>query len=280
MGNFLKQYKVLLTALVLVLLGLHLVSSSIDDPKNAGFFARMVYTIYEPIYKVISYPFAKIGGTVTNLAHISTLTEENRKLEDQVEELTAKLGQYSELALAAERYKSLLELKETRPDLVTYARIIARPSSGEYRIVVIDKGRNDGIQKNMAVITHEGLVGHVAEVAAYASKVMLITDANSSVPATVQRTRANAIVEGISADYCKLTYLQRSDEVAPQDIVVTSGLGGVFPKGIIIGEVSKINKADIGIFQDAHIRTAVPLDRIEEVAVLKTDDLGAQELLP
>lgn len=278
--DFIRQYRTLLIAVTLVLVGLHLVSSSIDDPKNAGFFGRMVLTIYEPIYKMMNYPFAKAGGMVTSVVSLSAGKVDSTQLMELNQQLQKQVNDLSERAAAADRYEKLLELKETQPKLVTYARIIARPPSGEYRVMVIDKGSSDGIKPKMAVITEKGLVGHVFQTSSYASKILLITDANSSVPAVVQRTRSNTIVEGQSTDKCALAFLHRSEDIGEGDIVVTSGLGGIFPKGLIIGSVTSVTREDFGIFLKAEVQPTVNLDLVEEVALLQVEALGAKELLP
>jgi rod shape-determining protein MreC len=280
MRQFLSQYKALLLALLLILIGLHLFSSSVDEPENLGFVGRMVLTIYEPIYKIIQFPFTKASGAVSSFTSVGAIQLQNEQLLAENAELKEKLQVFSELAGAAERYGQLLELKSRHPELVTYARIIARPASTEYRVFVIDKGEKDGASVNMSVVTPDGLVGHVVQTAPYASKVMLVTDAGSSVAATIQRTRANSLVQGQSFDDLKLKFLSRNEDVAVGDVVVTSGLGGVFPKGITVGSVSVVNKEDFGIFQDAEVKPAVDLARVEEVALLKVEQLGATELLP
>ena len=158
------------------------------------------------------------------------------------------------------------------------ANVIARPPTGEYRILVLDKGAKDGVRQKMAVVSPKGLVGHVVQTARYASKTLLITDANSSVPAIVQRTRANTIVKGQSSGTLKLKFLQRNEDVAFGDVVVTSGLGGIFPKGIVIGTVSRVTKEDFGVYQDAEVSPDVDLELIEEVALLGAPSTGQEEL--
>ena len=275
--QLLKQYRILLIALVLFLVGLHLVSSNIDDPKNTGFFGRMILTIYEPIYKLINYPFFKASNAVGGLTSLTTLREEKAQCDQQMNNLQVEVNRLAELAAAAERYAALLQLNRKIPEIVANAQVIARPPSGEYRVLVLDKGEKDGVTMKMAVVTPKGLVGHIVQTAPWASKVLLITDANSSVPAIVQRTRANAIVKGQSSDTLKLKFLQRSEDVAYGDIVVTSGLGEVFPKGIVIGTISKVTKEDFGVYQDAEVSAEVDLDRIEEVALLANPNKGMRE---
>ena len=279
MRQFLKQYKVLLISLVLVLAGLHLVSSSIDDPKNAGFFGRLVLTVYEPIYKFISFPFSKADNAMSNLTSITSMRQQNAKLAEQNKALQMEVNRLSELALAAERYAALLKIKESNPNYVTTANVIARPPSGEYRVLALDKGEKDGIKIKMAAVTPKGLVGHLIQTSPYASKVLLITDANSSIPAIVQRTRANAIVKGQSKRLLKLKFLQRSEDVAFGDLVVTSGLGGIFPKGFVIGRVSKVIKEDFGVYQNADVEPVIDLERVEEVVVIKNDNPNVSELM-
>lgn len=285
MREFFKQYKTLLISLVLVLVGLHMVSSSIDDKQNAGFFGRMVLTIYEPIYKVINYPFGKVGGAVSNFTSISSMKEENENLVGQNRELQEEVNRLSELTLEVQRHAALLtlpeklKLKENKPKIVAIARVIARPSSKEYKILVIDRGEKDGVKIKMAVVTEKGLVGHVVQTAPYASKVLLITDANSSVPAIIQSCRANTIAKGQSMDAMKLKFLQRNEDVAYGDIVITSGLGGIFPKGLVIGKISKVSKDESKMYLDVEVASNLNLDRVEEVALLAPPEKGVQNLL-
>lgn len=279
MRQFLKQYRVLLISLVLVLVGLHLVSSSIDDPKNAGFFGRMILTIYEPIYKTISYPFSKADSAMSNLTSITSMRAENAKLVEQNKALQMEVNRLSELALAAERYSAILDIKQANPNYVKAAKVIARPPSGEYRVLALDKGEKDGIQNKMTAITPKGLVGHVVQTMPYASKILLITDANSSVPAIVQRTRANAIVKGQSKSLLKLKFLQRNEDVAFGDVVVTSGLGGIFPKGLVIGKVAKVIKEDFGVYQNAEVEPVINLELVEEVVLVKNENPMVSDLM-
>jgi len=118
------------------------------------------------------------------------------------------------------------------------------------------------------VIAPEGVVGQILKTAPYHSTVLLITDYNSAIDTIVQRTRAKAIVEGRGENRCQLKYLLRTEDVIVGDVVVTSGLGGNLPKGLMVGEIRKVDKREHGIFQYAELVPSVDLTKLEEVLVI------------
>jgi rod shape-determining protein MreC len=120
----------------------------------------------------------------------------------------------------------------------------------------------------MAVISPEGVIGQILKTSPDYATVLLMTDYNSAIDAIVQRTRAKAIVEGKEENRCQLKYLLRTEEVEVGDIVITSGLGGIFPKGLTIGEVRSVDKKGHGVFQYADLVPSVDLTKLEEVLVL------------
>ena len=132
----------------------------------------------------------------------------------------------------------------------------------------MNQGENDGVAKDMAVATSEGVVGRVIEVSRNTAKVLLITDANSAVDVIVQRSRAQGILEGKIEETCILKYVQKSEEVQVGDRVITSGLGGIFPKGLVVGTVTKVDRKRPGIFQYIEVTPAVDLSKLEEVLIL------------
>ena len=148
------------------------------------------------------------------------------------------------------------------------AEVIGQDPSSWFKSVTINKGEGDGVRRGMAVISTEGVVGQVLKAAPNYATVLLMTDYNSAIDAIVQRTRAKAIVEGKGENRCQLKYLLRTEEVAVGDVVVTSGLGGNFPKGMMIGEVRSVEKKGHGVFQYAELAPGVDLTKLEEVLVI------------
>jgi rod shape-determining protein MreC len=146
--------------------------------------------------------------------------------------------------------------------------------------VTINKGEKDGLRKGMAVVSPKGVIGQILKTGPYHSTVLLVTDYNSAIDSIVQRTRAKAIVEGKGENRCQLKYLLRAEEVAVGDTVVTSGLSGSFPKGLVVGEIRKVEKTGQGVFQYAELVTSVDLTKLEEVLVIPESSLPLQEEKP
>jgi rod shape-determining protein MreC len=170
--------------------------------------------------------------------------------------------------LANERLRNLLQFREKNSPSMIGAEVIGRDPSSWFRAVTIDKGERDGVEKGMAVISPTGVIGQILKAAPHYATVLLLTDYNSAIDSIVQRTRAKAIVEGKGENRCQLKYLRRAEEVAVGDVVVTSGLSGNFPKGLMVGEIKKVDKKGHGVFQYAELVPSVDLTQLEEVFVI------------
>jgi rod shape-determining protein MreC len=189
-------------------------------------------------------------------------------LKQKVTELQEENRRIIEVKLANERLKQLLQFREETPLSMIGAEVIGQDPSSWFKSVTVDKGEKDGVKKGMAVICSVGIIGQILKTAPDYATVLLITDYNSAVDSIVQRTRAKAIVEGKGENRCQLKYLLRTDEVAVGDAVVTSGLGGNFPKGLMVGEVKKVDKKGHGVFQYAELAPSVDMTKLEEVFVI------------
>jgi rod shape-determining protein MreC len=198
-------------------------------------------------------------------------------LKQRLAELQQENHQMKEMAIANERLQKLLQFREKISSSVIAAEVIGQDPSSWFKSVTINKGEKDGIRKGMAVISHEGVIGQILKTAPDYATILLITDYNSAIDSIVQRTRAKAIVEGKGENRCQLKYLLRADEVIVGDIVVTSGLGGNFPKGLMVGEIRKVDKRGHGVFQNAELVPSVDLTKLEEVLVITGSSLPLQE---
>jgi len=199
------------------------------------------------------------------LVHVE---KENELLKRRVAELQEQNYQMKEMAVANERFRRLLQFRERMGTSMTAAEVIGQDPSSWFKSVTINKGERDGIQKGMAVISPDGVVGQVLKTSPHYATLLLLTDYNSAIDAIVQRTRAKAIVEGKEENRCQLKYLLRSEDVAAGDVVVTSGFGGKFPKGLMVGEIRKVEKRSHGVFQYAELVPSVDFTKLEEVFVL------------
>lgn len=201
--------------------------------------------------------------------HIAT-AQENIRLNRELQHATAQIGRFQEIELANIRLRKLLDFKINLGIPSVAAEVVGKDPSPWYRTVVINKGINDGLRKGLPVGIYEGVAGQVTDVSAQYAKVMLIVDRNSAVDAFVQRTRARGIVKGESTSYCLFQYALRKEEVKVGDKIVASGLDGVFPKGMPIGEVSGVVRRAAGIFQEVTVSPYVNFEKLEEVLVILT----------
>ena len=196
-----------------------------------------------------------IRGGVTSIS--GGLEEENRMLREIVDELRRERIELIEARLENERLRSLIGFKREMPKPILPAQVVGNDLTGLFQTLLIDRGRSDGIEEGMAVLSVQGVVGQVMESSTHFARVLLLTDPNSDVAAMVQESRARGIVEGRGQHACILKYVHRSETINQGDAVVSSGLDGVYPKGALLGIVSRVRKNASELFQDVEIDPSV-----------------------
>lgn len=210
-------------------------------------------------------PFGAIGNAVQNAtAPQETLTE----LKKQNEELTAKVAELSEAKATAERLQALVDLKSTYNLQSTAARIIGASGDSWSQTVTLDKGSTSGFAAGMPVCNAGGVIGQIVGVSATTSTVRLISDEQSGVSAMVQSTRAQGMLQGQADGSLRLSYVPSDAEVKTGDIVITSGIGGVFPKGLPLGTVSSVEKDANATYYTIGVRAVTAAENNEEVLVI------------
>jgi len=228
----------------------------------------LVTEIVSPFQTASTFLIKTVHGVFQNYVVLVHLQKENLLLKQKIAELQRENHQMKEMAYANERLQRLLQFREKISPPVIAAEVIGGDPSSWFKSMTLNKGEKEGIRNGMAVIAPEGVVGQILKTAPYHSTVLLMTDYNSAIDAIVQRTRSKAIVEGKGENQCQLKYLLRSEEVVVGDMVVTSGLGGNFPKGLAVGQIRKVDKKEYGIFQYAELVPSVDLTKLEEVLVI------------
>ena len=232
-----------------------------------------VGTILAPFEMASSFVGQQIQSISANLWEIATVHEQNKMLKNEVEQLRQENTTAAEYAAENERLRELLAYKQGAHqfDLLA-ARVIGRDAELWTSTIVVDRGSKDGVRENMPVVTGKGLVGHVTEVGPVSSKVQLILDARSSVGTLVQRaeSRVTGILTGtMDNPYMpQMINIPRNADVEDGDAVVTSGFGGIYPKGIAVGRVASQHSDDSGLLKVAVIETAVDFQRLEDVAII------------
>ena len=229
--------------------------------------------IMAPFQRAFSWAGSQLIFVRDTVREISHLHEQNKQLREEVEILRAQNLTASEYASENQRLRNLLGYKQTAVqfDLVA-ASVIGRESASWSSVIVINRGTLDGVANNMAVVTEMGLVGHVKEAGVSSSKVQLLIDPRSSVGTLIQRpeSRVAGIVEGDvkNPSYPRMVNIPKDSDVKVDDMVVTSGFGGVYPKGLVVGKIIEMHNEEGGLLMYGVIDTSVDFQKLEDVAVI------------
>lgn len=273
----LRMVLIIATVLIFILMGVSFAAANRDSASASG---NLIGTVLEPGQKLFSKIGNSIGGFFGFVFDMKSFQEENIELKEQVAALSEQVRALEADKEENDRLRQLLELKSAEAERDTVGcEVIAKDPGNWFYSFTIDKGSDDGIAVDDTVISGHGLVGRISEVASGWAKVQSIIDADSSVGALISRTQDFAIADGdlTLADngQCKLNYVTKDASLVLGDAVVTSGLGGVYPEGILIGTVSEIKSDSLGYSQYAVLDTAVDFERIREVLVIRNG--GAAE---
>lgn len=257
-----------LVACVVVSLALFTVSSRMGEEGPLAMARSAFQTVTSPVRYLgatVASPFRGIGNVVTNLtADQATLSE----LRAENDELRARVVELEEDAQTAERLQGLLDLRDVNNLQSTAARIISGSVDTWSSTVTIDKGTSSGVNAGMPVTASSGVVGQVIESGLNSSTVRLMTDENSSISAMIQSSRVQGMLAGSVTGQLSLTLIGSDQTVEVGDVVVTSGLGGVFPKGLPLGEVTSVESAPGALYLDIIVEPFSHAENYEEVLVI------------
>ncbi len=273
----LRRYTIPAFVTLLLLSALIITSVRVKQRTGMDFFDALGMELCAPFQRVSTFVIRNVQDVFHGYIFLVHLQKENTMLKQRNAELQKENQQLKEMEFTNERLQKLLQFREKISSPVIAAEVIGQDSSSWFKSMTINKGEKSGVRRGMAVISPEGIVGQILKTSQNHSVVLLVTDYNSAVDSIVQRTRAKAIVEGKGENRCQLKYLLRSEEVAPGDVVVTSGLGGNFPKGLMIGEVRSVDKKGHSIFQYAELVPSADLTKLEEVLVIPQSPLSFEE---
>lgn len=270
MRFFFKKAVILLVAVLTVFL---LANSAARGKYHFEISEHLVTALLAPV----EYVSAKVGYGIrqagTTVGQIINAYRDNQALRLENENLRQSSINATELLAENTRLRALLEYKKTAPqfDFVT-ATVVARDPSTWTSVIVINRGSEQGIAKDMPVVTPQGLVGNVVQAYSNTAKVQLILDPRSAAGSLVQRSesRVAAIVEGNGAKALspRMVNLARDADILPGDKIITSGFGGIYPKGLFVGEVVDVVNEEGGLLKYADLKPAVDFDKLEEVLVI------------
>ena len=232
-----------------------------------------------PTQEIIGSMQTGVGDLFDHYLFNASASRENKQLKDQISKLELKIFDLNEIERENERLRDLLDFGEALPTNRVLAQIVAWDASSSFRVLRINKGIRHGIELQSTVVTSDGLVGYIYRLTNNYADVLTILDANNRIDGLVKRTRSHGILEGYSSSHLIMKYVTRTEPVILGDYIITSGLGNVYPKGIRVGRVSRIERQSYGITQHVEVRPSVDFGSLEEVVVLttKVEEIHRQE---
>lgn len=271
MLNFLRNKAVvsLVTLLILgtVLGALH--NRALESGSSLA-VCNVVGTVLLPFSTGARYVVIGAQWTARASRSRGAILRENARLRRQVRQLAAEAARLREAAEENLVLRKELGLRQQVLMPTVSAEVISRNESAWFDTATINRGRRAGISKGDAVVNHLGLVGQVIGVDAFTAQIAAISDSNSSVGGMVQRSRSVGIVQGQGEDSVILTYLPKDADVKKSDIVITSGMGRVVPKGFVIGRVARVMRSATGGTTSAMVKPSVRLDQLGPVLVVRS----------
>ena len=261
-----RPFAVLFVVSILLLL-----FRSVDAVQGAATLGTQVLV---PVQSALAATGVSTSRLFQAIGDIDKIRAENADLRAANDRLTLANAQLAEAAVAAQQGAKLAAAQSALPFKTVAAPVIARDPSGVLKTIVIGAGTDQGVRVDQIVLSEQGVVGRVSEAGSNYAKITLITDSASSVSALVQTSRASGIVRGQYGDTLVMEWILQSDPVKPGDVVVTAGLGlgeelrSLYPKGLVIGTVVDVTKAEVSAYQRAVVSPAVDLRKLENVLVI------------
>ncbi len=278
-GTFLWRNRVLLTSGALLLFSLHMVSAGVHPGDLTAAPATALFEILRPLESSSTRLFQGSGALMRDYLDLVHVREENLKLKTELAQVKSERARLAELEAENRHLSELLELKDALGLDAVAANVIGSDATGLSRTLILSAGTSSGLKPGMAVLSNQGVVGKIIASSAHASRVLLVDDHNSAVDGFDQRSRARGIVAGVVDDGRTMKYVDRSQDIREGDTVVTSGLDGIFPRGLLLGTVSAVHREGPGLFLNVAIAPAVEFRELEQVLVVtqqppKLDDDG------
>lgn len=236
-------------------------------------FEGLLARVTTPLQEAANLAVTQVGEWTQAVRDLRNLRQRNEELEAQNASLLLDIVRLREVETEAALLRDLLSFAQANPSFDIQGahivgRVIGRDPSNLQRYITLDVGREAGIARNMPVVTDRGLVGRVREVGAGWARVLLITDVSSSVNALTQSTRASGLVEGQADGSLVMRNIPQGDVASVGDTVFTSGLGGNFPRQILIGQIIEVERKDYELYQTAIVQPTVDFDHLEAVLIV------------
>jgi rod shape-determining protein MreC len=267
-----RHRRVVILAVVLLVAFLLMTVQVRHDRAVVSFVRQAILFTASPFIKLTAVTVGSVSHVWQNYVDLRGLRQENLRLQREAAILQRRIDQLEEQVLETQRLQGLLAMREAWRAEFVAARVVGKDATNWFKTILIDRGSRAGMRRNLPVIAPDGLVGRIVDVTPSTAKVQLITDPVSAAGALMQRTRVTGIVTGNLGAGLRVRYLPLLADVVVGDEVVTSGMGGIFPKGIPVGRVTAVERTSGALFQEAVLQPKVDLGRLEEVVVLMNSE--------
>ena len=268
MVKYLREYRFYIILFAFILIPVIAIDTSTRAPRDYRFYDKVIVTITAPIQGAISWTLEQLASGFENYVYLLHTRKENVALLEENRSLLNSIANLRETEQENLRLKKLLHFEEANKLETIVARVVAKDVSTEFRAIRINRGESSGVRRNMAVVTDQGIVGRVLRTTAHTADVVTVLDLLSAVDVINERSRARGVMEGLNDEVAQLKFTIRTDDYQPGDLLISSGLGGIFPKGIPAGTVSRVNRKPFGISQDVEVTPSVDFSKLEEVLVI------------
>lgn len=260
---------IIITLVLIVCIGL-----TMNPLSNVNWIGNLISVPFTSVEKLFSYAGQKVEEGVGLFNDVEKLRYENKELQETIDKLNNERTEYLRLKSENENLKNVLKIKDHLAGFeFVGSNVIARDTGNLFNVFLIDKGKANGIAYNMPVITSKGLVGKVSSSQPFSSKIISIIEDGSAVSAIVSKSGDYVIVKGdlklAKEGLCKLEYIPSDLDLEQGDVIETSGIGGIYPKGIIIGTVKEVRAGESDLDKYAIVQPLVDLKRLSQVVVLK-----------
>jgi rod shape-determining protein MreC len=256
------------------LIALALVSMVVDrravmgNGRDLPAWMGVVMDVAAPVQKGVAMPFEAMRTAWNRYVAVLDAERENEALHAEITRLGEENLQLREALVASGRLQRIAEMRERYEIPMLPAELVGVDASPWFRSALVDRGREGGIRSGMPVISEQGLVGLVTATSRHSAKAMLVLDRQTAIDGVIQRSRSRGIVRGRGSEELTFEFVERGSDVQVNDLVITSGLGGVYPKGLHIGMITEISDPDVRLLRTAAIRPAVDFGRLEQVFVM------------
>ncbi|MGH7907724.1 MAG: rod shape-determining protein MreC [Candidatus Binataceae bacterium] len=267
-SSFLWRNRVVLTSGLLLLFALHMLSVGVGPRNWAASPQEFLMLILSPVQSASARLVEGAQVFWRDYVDLVSVQHQNQELRARLDHFQTERAHMAELEVENRHLSNLLELREALRLKAIAASVIGSDAAGLSRTLILGQGSKSGLRAGMAVLSEQGVVGKLIAVSPNSSRVLLLVDHNAALDALDQRSRVRGIVAGVVDDGLMMKYVGRTDDIKPGDTVVTSGMDGVFSRGLLIGHVSRIEREGPGLFLKIAVKPAVNFRDLEQVMVV------------